>query len=328
LRYRTGKPAHRNKIGKLRACAVQRALLVFSPTGSRREFNSKRNRFDEKEKGSRAERNKARRRFKTVRDANGSFSRYEYDERGRVITDAARSNPAAMTLDEKVAVVTGGNSGIGEAIAQALAQQGANVVIAARRQKENERVAAAIRARHKRQALALAADVSRESDCERLIAETVKKFGRLDILVNNAGIFEGGRLVETTSEAFDRVLRTNLYGTFWCSRAAFRQMQQNGGGYIINISSIAGKQAWSGNGPYSASKFGVMGLTQALADEGKPHHIKCTAICPALVATPMTGLSGADYIQPEDVAQTVLYLLRMSDAVWQTEIVMPRKGAE
>jgi 3-oxoacyl-[acyl-carrier protein] reductase len=231
------------------------------------------------------------------------------------------------TLHEKVAAVTGGNSGIGEAVAHALAREGADIVIAARRQQENERVAAAIRARYKRKVLALAADVSKESDCERFIAETVREFGRLDILINNAGIFDGGEIADTTTEEFDRVLKTNLYGTFWCSRAAFRQMQRRGG-YIINISSIAGKEAWSGNGAYSASKFGVMALTQALADEGKPHNIKCTAICPALVATPMTGLSGADYIQPEDVAETVLYLLRMSEAVWQTEIVMPRKGAD
>jgi 3-oxoacyl-[acyl-carrier protein] reductase len=94
------------------------------------------------------------------------------------------------------------------------------------------------------------------------------------------------------------------------------------------VSSLAGKMAWSGTGTYSASKFAVQGLTQALADEGKADDIKATAICPAMVATPMTGVSGSDYLQPEDIAETVLYLLRLSPAAWPTEIVLERKGAD
>jgi 3-oxoacyl-[acyl-carrier protein] reductase len=233
-----------------------------------------------------------------------------------------------MMLTNKVAIVTGGNSGIGRAIALALAGEGADVVVSGRRQKENERVAGQIQTKFGRKALAIQADVSKETDCDRLIAETVAGFGKLDILVNNAGIYAGGKIADTSTEDFDRVLKTNLYGTFWCSRAAFRQMQKQHGGFIINISSVAGKESWSEEGAYSASKFGVMALTQALADEGKPHNIKCCAICPALVATPMTGVTGPDYIQPEDIAETVLYLLRLSPAAWVTEIVVSRKGAE
>ncbi len=233
-----------------------------------------------------------------------------------------------MILSGKAAVVTGGNSGIGEAVSIALAREGADVAVAGRRQNENERVAASIGKRFGRKTIPVPADVAQEADCERLIAKTIETFGRLDILVNNAGIYAGGQIVATSTEEFDRVLKTNLYGTFWCSRAAFKQMQKQGGGYIINISSLAGKEAWSETGPYSASKFGVVALTQALADEGRPYNIKCTAICPALVATPMTGVSGSEYLQPEDVAETVLYLLRVSPAAWPTEIVLPRKGAE
>jgi 3-oxoacyl-[acyl-carrier protein] reductase len=233
-----------------------------------------------------------------------------------------------VSLDNKIAVVTGGNSGIGKAVAIALAREGAQVVIAGRRQKENERVAEQIRASLGRKTLAVRADVSKEADCERLIAETVKSFGRLDILVNNAGVAGSGEIAHLSTEEFDRALKTNLYGTFWCSRAAFRQMRSQQGGFIINISSIAGKEAWSGTGAYSASKFGIMALTQALADEGKPHNIKCAAICPALVATPMTGVSGAEFLQPDDIAETVLYLLRLSPACWPTEVVLPRKGAQ
>ena len=107
-----------------------------------------------------------------------------------------------------------------------------------------------------------------------------------------------------------------------------QENKDNPRGFIINISSVAGKQAWSGTGTYSASKFGLLGLTHALADEGKADGIKVTAICPALVATPMTGVSGPDYLQPEDIAETVLYLLRLSPAAWPTEIVLERKGAD
>jgi len=234
----------------------------------------------------------------------------------------------STTLTNKVAIVTGGNRGIGEAIAQALAREGANVVVSGRRRKENERVAVEIKKKFGREALPIQADVSQEADCERLIAEAISRLGRLDILVNNAGFYAGGVIADTSSEDFDRVLKTNLYGTFWCARAAFRQMQKQRGGFIINISSVAGKESWREGGPYSASKFGVMALTQALADEGKLHDIKCCAICPAMVATPMTGVSGPDYIQPEDIAETVLYLLRLSPAAWVTEIVVSRKGAE
>jgi 3-oxoacyl-[acyl-carrier protein] reductase len=158
----------------------------------------------------------------------------------------------------------------------------------------------------------------------------VAKFGTIHLLVNNAGIGGGGRVAETRTEDFDRVLKTNLYGTFWCSRAAYSRMKRNQGdprGVIINISSLAGKQAWSGTGSYSASKFGINGLTQALADEGKADHIKAIAICPAMVATPMTGVNGPDYLQAEDIAQTVLCLLRLSPAAWPNEVVLERRDA-
>jgi 3-oxoacyl-[acyl-carrier protein] reductase len=235
-----------------------------------------------------------------------------------------------MDLKGKVAVVTGGNSGIGLAVARALAEAGSDVVLAARRQQRNLAVAGELQREFKVRTLPVEADVAREADCERLIQETVAKFGTVHILVNNAGVGGHNVIAKTSSEDFDRILKTNLYGTFWCARAAYRQMQSNQGnprGVIINVSSLAGKQAWSGTGTYSASKFGVLGLTQALADEGKADDIKAVAICPAMVATPMTGVSGADYLQPEDIAETVLYLLRLSPAAWPTEIVLERKGA-
>lgn len=235
-----------------------------------------------------------------------------------------------MNLKTKTAIVTGASSGIGLSVATALAHEGARVVLASRHLARNEDIASDLNRRFGAKTLALEIDVSKEADCEALIAKTVATFGSVEILVNNAGIGGGSRIGSTTTEEFERVLKTNLYGTFWCSRAAFNQMRSNRGsprGHIINISSLAGKQAWSGTGTYSASKFGVMALTQALAEEGKELDIKSCAICPGMVATPMTGVSGEEYIQPEDIAETVTYLLRLSPAVWMTEIVLPRKGA-
>jgi 3-oxoacyl-[acyl-carrier protein] reductase len=234
----------------------------------------------------------------------------------------------------KAALVTGGNSGIGRAIAGALAAAGARVAIVGRREQVNRETVAELKEKHpSAEAIAIATDVSIEEDCVRAVRETRERLGGFDILVNNAGIGGGDKIAETSTEDFDRVLKTNLYGAFWCAREAFRVMVKNPEtdglrGNIINVSSLAGKEAWSGTGAYSVSKFGMMALTQSLADEGKAAGIRATAICPALVATPMTGASGTDVIRPDDIAATVLYLLRLSSAVWPTEIVLPRRGAE
>jgi 3-oxoacyl-[acyl-carrier protein] reductase len=198
------------------------------------------------------------------------------------------------------------------------------------RQNQNESVARDLAQRHGVKTDACATDISQETDCERLMRRAIDRFGSIHLLINNAGVSDGDRIEKTSTADFDRVLKTNLYGTFWCSRAAYPYLRKNSGsprGAIINICSVAGKQAWSGSGTYSASKFGVLALTQALADEGKEHDIKAAAVCPAMVATPMTGVSGRDYLQPEDGAETVLYLLRLSPAAWPTEIVLERKGA-
>ncbi len=236
-----------------------------------------------------------------------------------------------MNIKGKTAVVTGGNRGIGAAIARALATAGANIVIGARQQRKSQIVASELATEYGVQTRAVQTDVAKEADCERLIQETVAAFGTLHLLVNNAGIGGGGLIASTSTDEFDKVLKTNLYGVFWCSRAAYRQMRRNPEsprGMIINLSSVAGKQAWSGTGVYSASKFGVLALTQAMADEGQADDIKVAALCPAKVATDMTGVSGPEYLQPEDCAESVLYLLRLSPAAWVTEIVLSRKGAD
>ena len=182
-----------------------------------------------------------------------------------------------------VAIVTGSSSGIGKAIALRFGAEGAKVVVTARRMALCEQTVDQIRKKGG-EAWAIQTDVADEHQVDRLIDETVKRYGRLDILVNNAGIVAGGRLAETTTKSFDEVMNVNLRGTFFCCRAGFTQMKKQGGGTIINMSSVAGVQAWAGTGTYSASKHGIMALTKSLADEGRPHHIKVSAICPGGVA--------------------------------------------
>jgi 3-oxoacyl-[acyl-carrier protein] reductase len=235
-------------------------------------------------------------------------------------------------LKNKVAIVTGSSSGIGKAIALRFGAEGAKVIVTARRTALCEQTVAQI-TKAGGKAWAMQTDVMDERQVERLIEETVKRYGRLDILVNNAGIVAGGRLAETTTALFDEVMNVNLRGTFFCCRAGFKQMKQQGGGTIINMSSVAGLQAWAGTGTYSASKHGIMALTKSLADEGRPHHIKVSAICPGGVADELVDASSAEIlrsekIDPFDVAETAVYLATLGKYSVVHQIVIDRLGAD
>ena len=235
-------------------------------------------------------------------------------------------------LKNKVAIVTGASSGIGKAIALRFGAEGAHVVVTARRMARCEQTVAQI-VKEGGEAWAIQTDVRDERQVERLIEQTVAYYGRLDILVNNAGIVAGGRLAETTTPSFDEVMNVNVRGTFFCCRAGFRQMKQQGGGLIINMSSVAGVQAWAGTGAYSASKHGIMALTKSLADEGRPHHIKVSAICPGAVADELVDASSEDIlrsekIDPFDVAETAVYLATLGRYSVVHQIVIDRLGAD
>ena len=235
-------------------------------------------------------------------------------------------------LADKVAIVTGSSSGIGKAIALLFGREGARVVIAARRRQLCEQTAARIQAKGG-EALVIPTDVSDELQVNRLMSGTVQRFGRLDILVNNAGIGGGGVLAETTTETFDQIININLRGTFLCARAGFRQMRHNGGGIILNMSSVAGLQAWAGTGAYSASKHGIMALTKAMADEGRQHGIKVCAVCPGgvadeLVDAPPEEIERSGAISPFDVAETCVYLATLGRHTIVQQIVLDRMGAE
>ena len=235
-------------------------------------------------------------------------------------------------LNNKVAIVTGSSSGIGKAIALRFGAEGAQVVVTARRLKLCEQTVAEIKMQGG-EAWAVQTDVADEEQVEQLIEKTVKRYGRLDILVNNAGIVAGGRLAETATKSFDEVMNVNLRGTFFCCRAGFKQMKKQGGGTIINMSSVAGVQAWAGTGVYSASKHGVMALTKALADEGRAFHIKVSAICPAGVADDLVNASPeailqSEKIDPFDVAETAMYLATLGKYAVVHQVIIDRLGAD
>ena len=235
-------------------------------------------------------------------------------------------------LKDKVAIVTGSSSGIGKAIALRFGAEGAKVAVTARRMALCEQTVAQI-VKGGGEAWAIQTDVADERQVEQLIEQTAQRYGRLDILVNNAGIFGGKRLADTTTKDFDAVINVNLRGTFFCCRAAFAQMKQQGGGTIINMSSVAGLQAWAGTGAYSASKHGVQALTKSLADEGRSHHIKVSAICPGGVADELVDASAEDMlrsekIDPFDVAETAVYLATLGKYSVVHQIVIDRLGAD
>jgi NAD(P)-dependent dehydrogenase (short-subunit alcohol dehydrogenase family) len=195
----------------------------------------------------------------------------------------------AITLDGKVAVVTGGTSGIGSETAVLLAKAGAKVVVAGRRETEGKETVAKIRGEGA-DGLFVRTDVSKASDVQALIQDTVAKFGRLDIAFNNAGI-EGALapIIRQSEEDFDRTISINLKGVWLCLKYEISQMlKQGSGGAIVNMASVLGLVGSAGVSAYSASKHGVLGLTKTAALENAKTGIRVNAVCPAFVETPMS----------------------------------------
>lgn len=230
-----------------------------------------------------------------------------------------------MKMENKIAVVTGGTKGIGRAIAESLLKAGAKVFICARDKSELKR------ALEEMSELGPVdgevCDVRSEGQVEAMLKECERVFGGVDVLVNNAGVGIIGKTVEEMSgEEFEQTLQTNLFGVFYCCHHAIPMLKRSGGGYIINISSLAGQNAHPRMAAYNASKFGLNGFTEALMQEVRADRIKVTAICPGSVNTFFGGEqpSGdkAWQIQPEDIAETVIDLLNMNDRALPSKIEM------
>jgi 2-deoxy-D-gluconate 3-dehydrogenase len=190
-------------------------------------------------------------------------------------------------LNGRVALVTGGNAGIGLGIATGLAQAGAVIAIAGRRNERNSDACRVIEAFNGR-AAAIKADVSNEASCRSMIAQTMERFGRIDILVNNAGIAIRKPPENYTLAEWHKVIDTNLTGAFACSHAAYPHMKRSGGGKIINIGSMLSIFATSFAVAYAASKGGIVQMTKTLACAWAKDNIQANAILPGWIDTPFT----------------------------------------
>jgi 3-oxoacyl-[acyl-carrier protein] reductase len=218
-----------------------------------------------------------------------------------------------MELKGKVAIVTGGTKGIGRAIAEALVREGVNVCISARSRNEIDQALEELCALKAGKATGIVSDVCNYSQVKPLFELTVGQFGGLDILVNNAGIGLFQTVEEMTPEDFRSVMETNLFGVFYCCHEAIPLMKQRGGGYIINMSSLAGVNAHPQMAAYNASKFGLNGFSEALMQEVRHDNIKVSYVMPGSVNTHFGGdepsLEQAWQLQPSDIADVVLDLL-------------------
>ncbi len=221
-------------------------------------------------------------------------------------------NTTSPTLAGRAAVVTGGSRGIGFAIADALAQAGASVVITGRDPSTLDAAVSRLADRDAR-VVPVRADVRNAADASRAMETAVKEFGGLDILVNNAGVGLFANVADMSMEQWREVIETNLSGVFYCCHAAIPHLRRRGGGWIINISSLAGKNAFVGAAAYCASKAGLNAFSEALMQEVRYDNIRVSYVMPGSVATEFAGRGShgaADWkLTGDDVAQVVVDLI-------------------
>ena len=222
-----------------------------------------------------------------------------------------------MELKNKVAIVTGGTRGIGRAIAESLVKAGARVAITARDEQELSTAVSQLNQIGPGAAAAHVCDVRDYEQVKSVFANIGGDFGGLDILVNNAGIGIFKTVESTTPDEFRAVLETNLFGVFYCCHEAIPLMKQRGGGYIINISSLAGTNAHPEMAAYNASKFGLNGFSEALMQEVRHDGIKVSYIMPGSVNTEFGGDEPSEQkswqLQPDDIARVVIDLMAFPD---------------
>lgn len=218
-------------------------------------------------------------------------------------------DPSKPDLSNKVAIVTGSTKGIGRAIAERLVDAGCRVVISARTEKDVERTATELG----ELATPIPCDVADPDACEKLVEETVRRLGRLDILVNNAGLGIFKPISELSVEEWRRQIDVNLGGVFYCSKAALEPLSESGDGFIINLGSLAARNTFAKGTGYNASKFGLLGMTEAMMLDVRYDDIRVSVVMPGSVNTPFSGREPSSErtwrLEPEDCALAVMQLL-------------------
>src|ERR671927_485608 len=239
-------------------------------------------------------------------------------------------------LEGKAALVTGASSGLGRATAIALARAGADVALVARSAEELDGAKEEV-SKAGRRAMSLPTDLAKEEETSATVERAIEELGRIDVPVNAAGTDVPGTVEELDVEGWDRTLAVNLRAPFLLSKAVFPHMREAGGGIIVNISSVAGKKGWANASAYCASKFGLTGFTQALADEGKEHGIRAIVLYPGAMDTNWGAFSPEErhegesdeapptrVLPPERVADLIAWLAASPQEFVLTEgIVLP-----
>jgi 3-oxoacyl-[acyl-carrier protein] reductase len=244
-----------------------------------------------------------------------------------------------MKLEGQVAVVTGGAQGIGRAIAEVLAKEGAKIVISDINAASAQKTAEEIAEKFKIEAISAAGNVALYSDCEKIIQQTLDKFSKINILINNAGITKDNLILRMSDVEWDSVIAVNLKGVFNCTKAASKVMIKQRSGRIVNIASVVGLMGNAGQANYSASKGGVIALTKTCAREFSSRNILVNAIAPGFIRTAMTDALNdesrkklSDQIplgrlgEAEDVAKVALFLCSDDSSYITGEVISVNGG--
>lgn len=228
-----------------------------------------------------------------------------------------------MKLENSVALVTGAGRGIGKAIALTLANEGATVILTARTKSELEAVKSEIVSKGGK-AFAIQADITNDNDVRRLFDEALSQTQQIDILVNNAGMGIFKPVKELTAPDFDAMWNLNMRALFLCTQRAVKIMEKQKGGVIVNVSSLAGKNAFLGGAGYAATKWALMGFSKCLMLEVREHNIRVITICPGSVDTsfshPHDPSKAEKILQPQDVADTLLAAITLPERAMVSEI--------
>lgn len=227
-----------------------------------------------------------------------------------------------MDLRNKTAIITGAGKGIGKAAAIALAKEGVYLGLVARNLAELEDLQANLQQTYGIQAYVASTDITNKAEVDQAVQQLIGQLGSLDILINNAGIAQFGTLVDMDPEQWERVIQTNLMGTYYVTRAALPTMLEQQNGTILNIASTAGERGFATGSAYCASKFAVLGLTESLMQEVRKSNIRVTALTPSTVNTDLAVRAGLNIgdedrmMQPEDVAELILATLQLPQRVF------------